>query len=777
MRFRYIILSSFVICHLSFPLLAQSRIGEWSEELPFAKAVDLVEARNQIYCATQSGLFSYNLTTEEIIKWSKVNGLSDVDISCIAYSHDHNLIIIAYSNSNIDLLRNNKITNIPAVKRKQITGNKRINSIHVIGDNALLSCGFGIIKLDLVKKEVSSTYYIGPDGRHIEVFETILFNYDSIFAATEMGIYKAALDDPNLENFRIWKPVTGQPFPNGVYTDLAYYEGMLWASHRSTSEGADSIYTYNGHRWSWFPWYFKDIRKMHFQRDNLIVISEFQINVFDTQGNRRYHMADYGYQWMSAYDVLMDENDGFWLGDQVNGLLYTSDRENFRKVRPDGPWDRKNFHLVVSGSDLWIASGGYDASWNNIWNNSGVSARINGSWKVFNPTVTSNMGEIRDIIFLAVDPLDPDHLYGASWGNGIVEFKDGEYVGLWDDNNTDGALQNIYPGNPYTRIGGLAFDSKNNLWVSNSSVPNPISVKKTDGTWKSFSYGQLLGDAFTGNLVITPGDIKWVQLPKGFGLLVFDNGKDLDDATDDKIKKLTVNVLYPRGTVKILNDIYSMAVDLDGKLWLGTSNGVVVYYAPYRVFDAGNFYGTQPPVNQGDSLYHALLGTETVTCIAVDGANRKWFGTKNSGVFLTNPDGTELISSFNILNSPLLSNNISSIAIDQNTGEVYFGTEAGVVSYRGTATRAPEPGEEVYAFPNPVRPGFTGMITIRGVPVNSTIKITDTAGGLVYETESTGGQATWNGNDLSGAPVRSGVYLVFAHSSYDTRVTKILIVR
>ena len=461
-------------------------------------------------------------------------------------------------------------------------------------------------------------------------------------------------------------------------------------------------------------------------------------------------------------------------------MIYSADYVTFLKVRPPGPWDKKTFDMVVSKGDLWIAGGAYDASWNNIWNISGVSARIKGTWKVFNTLTDPKIGPIRDIIRLAVDPDDPNHIYAASWGFGVLEFKDGEYLGVFDDTNTNGALTSVFPGSPYIRIGGMAFDSKKNLWMTNSSVPSPVSVLKADGTWKSFTYGQFLGDAFSGQIVITPGDIKWILLPKGNGLFAFYNGKTIDDVSDDKQVRMPLRVSFPpKNTIKILNDIYSMAVDLDGRLWLGTSSGAVVYYQPSAIFTSSDFYASQPSVDQGDSLFHGLLSTDIVTAIAVDGANRKWFGTRNSGVFLTNADGTGMIQSFNVTNSPLLSNEISSIVIDQESGEVYFGTSAGVISYRGTATREDLYTGPVYAYPNPVRPGYTGLITIKGVPTESTVKITDLTGNLVFEGGSLGGQITWDGNERSGRPVATGVYLVFASTADRTgkAVTKILIVR
>ncbi len=765
----------------AMPVQAQVRVGEWQDHLSFSQAISLVEAKGIIYCATRSGLFSYDPATAEISKWSKVNGLSDLEIASLAYSADHDVLIIAYTNSNIDLLRNNSIINIPDIKHKSMTGSKRINSIQVQGDDALFSCGFGIIRLNLVRDEIASTYYIGPNGSHLEIFETEIFNNDSIFAATEKGVYKASINDPQLENYRSWTRVSGQPFAGETYNHLAYTEGTLWASHKSSSGNMDSVFTYNGHVWNWFPKYFNDIRRMRFVAGQLVVVSSYQINLMNPEGDLQKHMEGYGDKdLMNPSDFLLDDQGRAWIADRDYGLIFTTDYVTFLKIRPPGPWDRRTFDMVVSSGDLWVAGGAYDGSWNNIWNISGVSAKLNGTWKVFNPLTVPSMGLIRDIVRLAVDPTDSKHVYGASWGYGVVEFRDGEYMGVYNDTNTDGALTSVFPGSPYIRIGGMAFDSKNNLWVTNSSVPSPVSVRKKDGTWKSFSYGQYLGDAFTGPIVITPGDNKWILLPKGNGLFAFNNGKDIDDVSDDKQVRMPLRVSFPpKNTIKILNDIYSMAVDLDGRLWLGTSSGAVVYYQPSAIFTSSDFYASQPSVNQGDSLFHGLLSTEIVTAIAVDGANRKWFGTRNSGVFLTNPDGTEMIQSFNITNSPLLSNEISSIVIDHQSGEIYFGTEGGVTSYRGAATRSDLFTGSVYAFPNPVRPGYTGLITVKGVPAESTVKITDLTGNLVYSGESLGGQFTWDGNERSGSPVVTGVYLVFASTADKSAkaVTKILIIR
>ncbi len=764
--------------------MGQSKLGEWQEHLPFSRAIAVESGDNKIFCATKSGLFIYDKESFLIDEWSKVNGLNDIEIACMKYSPDHDILILAYSNSNLDLIRGNEIINLPDVKRKQITGSKKINSIMIHEDQAYLSCGFGIISLNLVKGEISSTYYIGDDGKHLEVFETTIFNHDSIFAATGEGVRKAFVRHPNLENYLFWETVPAQPTPFEEYKHVTFHDGNLYAVHTSIIGNLDSVWVYNGHKWSVFPYYFKDINQFEFQKDIIVSSSLFQINLIKPDGERILHLKTYGFDVIRSREVFYDENDDIWIADWQHGLVHTSDYENYEKIRPNGPWDRATFDLTVAGDQLWLAGGGYDGAWNNLWNNAGVSANINGIWQSFNSTTTEEMTSIRDIVRIITDPNNDQHVYAASWGSGVIEFLDGEFYQWHNETNTNGALQSIIPDGPYIRIGGMAFDSQNNLWVTNSSVPSPISVRKADGTWKSFNYGPRLADAFTGEMVITSANTKWVQLPKGNGLFAFNNGHDLDDESDDIAKRISLKVRDPEGDFTVLNDIYSMAIDLDNRLWIGTSNGVAVYYSPegfrnYSPSSSQSFFATQPSVDLGDNIYHALLGTEIVSCIAVDGANRKWFGTRGSGVFLTNSEGTKLVKSFNILNSPLLSDNILSIAIDDKSGEVYFGTEAGVVSYRGDAIKADVFEGEIYAFPNPVRPDYSGPITIRGMAAASLVKITDITGNLVFQTESLGGQAIWNGRDLNGNEVHSGVYMVFASTvdASEKSVAKILVVR
>jgi len=336
-------------------------------------------------------------------------------------------------------------------------------------------------------------------------------------------------------------------------------------------------------------------------------------------------------------------------------------------------------------------------------------------------------------------------------------------------------LQSIVPGENYIRIGGLDFDVNNNLWITNSEVANIISVKKANGEWKGFNFDEVISNVPVGEIVVSQNSTKWIILPNGLGLFVFNENNTIDNTNDDQFKKLSI--LDENGKL-ITNNVYSFAEDLNGIIWVGTDQGIIVYYNPENVFDDESFYA-QRIVLTNNGITQNLLSTEVITAISVDGANRKWIGTNSSGVYLVSKNGTEEINHFTEENSPLFSNRILDIGIDNESGEVYFATEKGLISYRGTATMGNDEFRDVYVYPNPVREDYEGDITIRGLVSDVNVKITDISGNLVYETTAEGGQATWNGKNFSGQRVSTGVYLVFCTNDdgSKTYITKLLFIK
>jgi ligand-binding sensor domain-containing protein len=230
----------------------------------------------------------------------------------------------------------------------------------------------------------------------------------------------------------------------------------------------------------------------------------------------------------------------------------------------------------------------------------------------------------------------------------------------------------------------------------------------------------------------------------------------------------------------ILSNVYSIAEDLEGNIWVGTDQGPLVYYNPEKVFtEKLNAFRIKIPRNDGSNTYDYMLQTELITSIAIDGADRKWLGTEKAGAYLLSSDGTVQVKKYTVENSPILSNSIVSVAVSDKTGDVWFGTSKGIQSVRGDATEGLDEFTNVYAFPNPVRQEFSGNLTITGLVRDSRIKITDVSGNLVYETESSGGMASWDLNTYNGQRVATGVYLIFCASNdgTDSCVIKVLVIK
>jgi len=371
-----------------------------------------------------------------------------------------------------------------------------------------------------------------------------------------------------------------------------------------------------------------------------------------------------------------------------------------------------------------------------------------------------------------IDPNNPDHFFVSTWGTGLVEYLNNQIINNYTDSNSE--LENIIPGKPYIRICGMAIDRKGHLWLTQSEVSSNIKALKPDGTW--IKNPVTLSVPTVGDLIITRAGHKWVVLPRGYGLFILDDRETPELFTDDIHKK----ILVTDSDNKVFSSIFSIAEDLEGNIWVGTDQGPVVYYNSDRIFTSDlKAYRIKIPRNDGSGLADYMLGTETITSIAVDGANRKWLGTSVSGAYLLSPDGTTQIENFNESNSPLFSNTITSISVDDVSGNVWFATERGVQSYRGTATAGAEKFTNIYAFPNPVREDYQGNLTITGLLSETRVSITDISGNLVYKTISDGGQATWDLRTYNGNRVATGVYVIFCSASDGSQscVIKVLIIK
>jgi len=762
-----------------FGVSAQRQQGSWKYYLSFARGFKIVEAGSKIYCATEGGLFYFDRQDNSIQVFSEINGLNDFGIHNINYSKDNQVLIVAYNNSNIDLVYDSGVINISDIKRKQITGDKNIYNISFSEDEAFLSCGFGIVVINLSKKEIKDTYYIGEGGSPLRINDIEIFE-SFVYAATDQGILRAEKNESNLLDYNNWEQVLNIPHYMDKFNQLAVHAGSLLANYTPDQHTQDEMYRLNGGQWNRYVPQINFIYDVSVNGDYMAVAGRNEIFIVDRNHHltgkvNRYLFDDKEVFPVNPGSAIRTDDGSVWVADYEYGMVRISG-EDFEIICPEGPEDNKVFFLTSSGNgNLWVAAGGRNDTWNNLFEIPRFRMLGHGQWSEYSKDEYPGMDGFFDIVNLAVDPSDPQHFFAGSWGGGLLEFYGGELLNRFTNYNS--LLQTALPdqpGEPYVRIGGLDFDEEGNLWITNSEVSENLLKLTPDDEWESFILPEIADTKTVGQVIVTENGDKWIVVPRGQDAYVVGNN-------GTQKKRLIVTSYFNNGEREIfnrMNDIYCIAEDLKGAIWLGTSKGVAVYNNPRQIWDTEEFYAIQPSLDLNDGLYHPLLETETVTAIAVDGANRKWIGTRGSGVYLVSDDGEEEIIHFSNEDSPLISDNITAITVNHVNGEVFIGTGKGLVSYQGDAIGGKDAFANVYVYPNPVRETWDGPVIVTGLMESTDVKITDITGNLVFQTTSLGGQAVWDGKNLNGNRVRTGVYLVFCTSKNgeETHIGKLLFI-
>lgn len=764
-------------CMATATLQSQPMIGQWRTHLPFQQVIDVEVAGEETFAATPFEIFVYNNQDNSIRLLNKVNGLNDVGISNIRYSLAHNTLVVAYANTNLDLVRGNEVTNISDIRNKELAGNKTINRVFLRDQYAYLACGFGIVVIDLLREEVHDTYIIGPEGSFVNVHDIDIYN-NTFFAATEEGIYYAPVDSPNLADFNQWSKDERLIHPNLNYNHVESFGDKLYVNYTRNAFNTDTLFVFDGENWGYFDNENTSLhRSLRSYDDHFIIVNHYNVYVYDEQMNKMYSIYAPDDKSIEPLAAALDSQQNVWLGDRRQGLIKTSNTGfSGDFILPNGPFTKNVYAMKARGDQLWVAPGGRRNDWGKMWMTDGVFSFVDNQWRTHNRINTTAMDTISDMVSVAIDPTNHNRTYIGSWQAGVLVFENNELTNIYSKHNS--SLQGwVASSTGIVNISGLDFDSYNNLWVANTGAPDVLSMKTPEGQWRSFNLGAAASGIDIGNMIVDKSNQKWVIRRQEGMVMVFNDNDTFDNPADDQLKILGSS---PGNGNIPGNTLFSMAVDHDGAVWVGTDAGPAIFYAPERIFQEGVDFDAQQilvPRNDGTGQADYLLGSEKILSIAIDGANRKWFGTEN-GVFLMSKDGLEQIHHFHKENSPLLSNTVNSIAIDGN-GEVFFGTTDGIISYKGSATPGGEINKDVYAYPNPVRPGYTGLIAVKGLVRDAYVKFTDISGNVVYQTRAEGGQAVWDGHTLNGRKVKPGIYLVFVSDSegFETLATKILLMQ
>ncbi len=766
------------IITLWVPILLSAQttgIGQWRTHLPYQRVIDVENWGSKTYAATPYELFIYDNEDNSISLLNKVNGLSDIGISAIAFSEAHQVLLIAYTNTNVDLITEEGIVNLSDIKDKELIGNKTINEVMFRDDFAYLSCGFGIVVLDIGRQEVHDTYLIGPEGSYINVFDLDVFD-NKLYAATESGVYFASLGSPNLADFNAWNKDESLIHPDLSYNFIESFNNRLFLNYSRNTFNSDTLFILNNGQWDYFDRENTSRRAMlRAYDDQLLICNNYNISIFNNALQLERNIYNPGEAGIEPQAVSRDNQNTYWIGDRSRGLIKSTNGFDGENIRPNGPGTINVYELKASGNQVWVASGGRANNWAKLYMIDGVFTFDGSTWTTHNRANTPAFDSISDFVSVAIDPQNTAKAYIGSWQEGVMAFEDNTLTEVYSEHNS--SLQGWVADPNLVNISGLDFDSYNNLWAANTGAPHLLSMRTPAGEWKSFNLGASASGIDIANMIVDRNNYKWIIRRSEGMVMVFNDNNTFDISADDQLEILTGT--SGNGAIPG-NQLLSMAVDLEGAVWVGTDAGPAVFYSTERIFMQGqNFDATRilVPRNDGTGQADYLLGSEKILSIAIDGGNNKWFGTEN-GVFQMSPDGLEELNYFNTDNSPLLSNTVNSIAITDD-GEVFFGTNNGIISYKGVATPGGPTNSEVVAYPNPVRPEYNGPVAIKGLVRNAIVKITTVNGSLVYQTRAEGGQAVWDGRTLNGKEVEPGIYLVFVSDDLglETLVTKIMMMR
>lgn len=755
--------------------LAQIAVGDWKEHLPYREIIDVQEGNGKVFAATEFSVFVFHKNDNSIERLSKINDLSDTGISSIAYNEELDLLVVGYETGNVDLIYRDAAFNIGDIARSDLIGDKTIYSILFRGDSLYVACGFGIVELDLERREVKDTYIIGPGGNQLTVYDIEIFG-GTFYAATASGLFTADSNNSFLANFASWDRDQSVPVNNGLLTHVMINDEVKIIQ---LEDGLNDIvwYQFSGEStWNTLGiWDQNNVINMTLTSDHLLVVGYSLIDRYNFDMQREELISDLNDGQFLPLCLAEDTEGTLWMGTREQGLLRSDDGLTASSISPSGPPFFDVRRIDCFNNNMWVASGGVDQSYVNNYLKRGFYGLADNKWIYLpSPEGENDIIQVNDIMDVSIDPLDNSHIMFASWEEGVIEVRNEEIVEIYNEDNSTLKRSEIHSGIRHM-MGGVDFDMNGNCWITNAHTNRPLHVRKANGEFKSFSFTPEISDTeLIGEVLATREGQIWFILPARESIVVFDYNGTIDNTADDRYRILTQG----EGEGGLPGDVFSMVEDLDGEIWIGTLEGVAVFYTPLSIFGDGNNDAQQILIEQGGNI-QILLETEAVTAMELDGGNRKWVGTANSGVFLFSEDGLEQINHFTSENSPLLSNTITDIAINQATGEVFISTEKGLVSYKGSATNFDEEITNLSIYPNPVRPDFEGNIVIDGLAYQSDIKITDVSGNLVYSGRSNGGRAVWNGLTEDGQRVSTGIYLVFA-SKLDgsaTNVGKIAFIR
>ncbi|GAB6010502.1 type IX secretion system anionic LPS delivery protein PorZ [Viscerimonas tarda] len=783
----FILLLSIVSCTALF----SQKIGEWNTYFSYEKDIaNMVQAGNIIYAVSDGKLFSYDTSDESMETYAKIG---EDSISHIAYSEKNECLVVVRKNSDVDFIYSKgRMTNISDIKNMSFNLDKTINDLIIDDDFVYISTNFGLVILDIPRREVKGSALF-----RYPFYSTVMYN-DKIYVLTSNGTFR--IDKGlNIQYPDSWESVNLASNYSGLLTfsDNEIRKAVAFDNKLVFLVPSKALYSYNG----------TSVEQVsQVSAPKRILGAKNRLIVSNSSGFWDFSALNFGAainNMPEQFEYIIPDNtksNEYWVSfkdKQLSAIKIEQGSPSVIKsaIRPNGPTSNYHFNMIYEQGRLLSVGGSatnrpsrYPAQLNEYKGN---------TWFQFSKEEIDDISGIdsKDFVRVTVDPSDPGHVFVTAFGGtgangnakngGVYEFKDRQFVRLHNHTNTPCIETAAGAGNPnVVLMNGQAFDQGGNLWLQNPLLTNnSIVVRKKDGSWVSLHYNEIAQkNTNPRSILVDKYGNKWSATYNAESyIFVFNEGQAAIENTVAHSTKLALKTQFADQDGQLLSDlklIYCITEDKNGNIWLGSDIGLFVIYNSPQIFNRNIVFNKiKVPKNDGTNEANILLENAVVQDIKVDGANRKWIAT-SSGLYVVSANGMETYHYFTKENSVLPSNNILSLAIDQQTGVVYIGTDNGLVSYKGEATEGAKDYSNVYAYPNPVRPEYDGPITISGLKEKSTVKITDVRGNLIQQGESLGGQYIWDGRNTRKEKVATGVYLVFGSSEdgQEGVVTKIMVV-
>lgn len=747
---------------------AQSNLdGSWEEYLPYHRCHLLAMGTTQVFVASKNGVLIYDRETDHLQRLSKVQGLSDFDITALAYHPPTQQLIIGYANGNLDFYSENGVLNLPAIRIKSLPASKTIHRICILENKVYLACGFGLVELDPEAHEIGTVHYPGNNESYLPVFD-LASDGSRMVLATSKGARFSPIDSSGIPLPANWQEMGSLPDGKKQLDAVVFFEGSFYANHRSLEFRQDSVWKWANEEWTVVDGLSNETNyALEVDGDQLVLTHSDWIQIVDKNLQTKQSYYDYQSSRPPQPRYAVRRAGRVWIADGTQGLVFGAANQ-LTIVAPKGPSTADVTNMAARNGQLWVAPGGKNGGWRNRWNQSGVFGVVDGDWKTIDRSVEPGLDTVFDFIAITSDPNDPNHVFAASLGDGLAEFNDGKLTKLYNHQNS--TLKRMPTANTawnWVGVTDVSYDSEGQLWVTNTAVSNAFSVRTVAGDWHSFDFTGLLNGHIVDQTVLSQTGTKWAVLPRGGGVLIFREEGSLEDTSDDRARILSH---LPDAGNFPSDLVHCLVEDHDSTMWIGTEAGLVAFRKPETVI-------WEERVSDAERV-PAISENTLVKTIAVDNRNRKWVGTENKGLFLIDQNGETVLAQFNKENSPLFSNTVLTLEYDPSIDKLYIGTDQGILSFQSIEPEEVMDCETIYAFPNPVPSHHQSAVTIAGLKTKATVRITDLSGNVVFEAISDGDSLDWDQRRLNGDPVQTGVYLVHTQTANgrEACTTKLLLI-